>query len=342
MTFTHRLAAAGIAGLLVSGLCLDPATAQTGETQTDETPGSFTVQVENDLFGGGSDRHYTQGMRFSWLAPEASVPDWARQGATLLPGISPDDHFTYVFAVGQNMYTPEDISRPDPDPTDRPYAGWLYASLGAVVEDSERDLLHNISLDVGVVGPWSQAGRTQRWWHEVIGVQTPRGWGNQLHNEPGVILTYETRMRAPVATNLLGLEVDATPKAGVTLGNIFTHGTIGGALRIGNNLDLDYGPPMIRPSLPGAGLVKRRGEWGWYVFLGVEGRAVARNIFLDGNTFRDSPSVDKKPLIGDLQAGLVFNTPRFQISLTEILRSEEFDGQKGSDQFGAISFTVLY
>jgi len=41
------------------------------------------------------------------------------------------------------------------------------------------------------------------------------------------------------------------------------------------------------------------GDFGWYVFLGTQGRAVGHNIFLDGNSVRESASVEKKPLVAD-------------------------------------------
>jgi lipid A 3-O-deacylase len=52
------------------------------------------------------------------------------------------------------------------------------------------------------------------------------------------------------------------------------------------------------------------GEVGLYFFAGAQGRAVGRNIFLDGNTFRHSLSVPKKNFVADLQAGfsLVWST----------------------------------
>lgn len=305
-------------------------------------PDAFTLQVDNDLFGSGSDRHYTQGMRVSWLPSPDRVPDWVRDGALLVPGIDASDHLTFVFALGQNMYTPEDITKATPDPTDRPYAGWLYASFGVAVEDSQTNLLHNVALDLGVVGPLSLAGPTQRTWHKLIGSDTPRGWSHQLDNEPGVILTYEARLRKSLGTSVSGIEADVTPKGGVALGNVYTYGALGASVRVGQNLDLDYGPPFIRPSLPGAGLVKRRGEWGWYFFAGIEGRAVARDIFLDGNTFSDSPSVDKIPYIGDLQFGAAITMDSFRLSFTQIMRTREFEGQDGGDRFGSIALTYLF
>lgn len=306
-------------------------------------PDAVTLQVENDLFGSGSDRHYTQGMRVSWLPSPDKVPDWVRDGFLLVPGIDAKDRLTFVFAVGQNMYTPEDISRSTPDPADRPYAGWLYATAGVAVEDAQRNLLHNAALDIGVVGPLSLAGPTQKMWHKLISSPRPYGWSHQLDNEPGVVLTYEARMRQSLTAAVSeGIEVDVTPKAGVALGNIFTYGAVGASLRVGQNLDLDYGPPFIRPSLPGAGLVKRRDEWGWYLFAGIEGRAVARDIFLDGNTFSESPSVDRKDFIGDLQFGAVATFNQFRVSFTQIIRTEEFEGQNGGDHFGSVALTFLF
>ena len=325
---------------LVLVAALDATPGQAADPST--PPNAVTLQVDNDLFGSGSDSHYTQGMRLSWLPSEDLVPDWARDGALLIPGIDASDHFTFVFSLGQNMYTPEDITTAVPDPADRPYAGWLYFSIGAVIEDSERNVLHNLALDVGVVGPLSFAGKAQKIWHDWIDSPTPRGWDHQLDNEPGLVLTYNASMRQPLLSGGDGVEIDVTPRAGVALGNIFTYAGAGAALRIGQNLDLNYGPPFIRPSLPGGALVKRRDEWGWYLFGGVEGRAMARNIFLDGNTFSNSPSVDSKPFIGDFQFGATGMMGPFRLSVTQIMRTEEFVGQKGGDHFGSISLTYLF
>lgn len=336
--FSSRSASIALCALGAILAALSPAAADEPTGQ----PDAFTLQVENDLFGDGSDGHYTQGMRVSWLPSPDKVPDWVRDGALLVPGIDAKDRLTFVFAVGQNMYTPEDIELSTPDPTDRPYAGWLYATLGVAVEDAQSNLLHNLALDLGVVGPLSLAGPTQKIWHKLIDTRTPRGWDHQLKNEPGLVLTYEARMRQSLTTTVEGIQVDVTPKAGVALGNVFTYGAVGASLRVGQNLDLDYGPPFIRPSLPGAGLVKRRDEWGWYLFAGIEGRAVARNIFLDGNTFADSPSVERIPFIGDLQFGIAATMGSVRLSFTQILRTKEFEGQRGGDHYGSIALTYLF
>ena len=116
-----------------------------------------------------------------------------------------------------------------------------------------------------------------------------------------------------------------------------TQATAGLTLRIGNDLADDYGPPRIRPSLAGGGFFNPSDGFGWYVFAGAAGRAVAYNIFLDGNTRRDSLEVDRRPFVLDVQAGIVIQLLRAQLALTVVARTEEFETQEEEQIFGAVS-----
>jgi hypothetical protein len=136
--------------------------------------------------------------------------------------------------------------------------------------------------------------------------------------------------------------VDVTPHVGGALGNVFTHLATGFTIRIGDDLPNDYGPPRIRPSLPGSDFFVTDDPFGWYLFVGVEGRLVGRNIFLDGNTFTDSHSVDKKRIVGDLQAGLAMTAGDARISYTYVLRAREFEGQNNKDGFGSINLSYRF
>jgi hypothetical protein len=83
-------------------------------------------------------------------------------------------------------------------------------------------------------------------------------------------------------------------------------------------------------------------RFGWYVTAGVDGRAIARNIFLDGNTFRDSRSVDKEPFVGDLHWGVVLAWRRVRVSYTHVVRTREFTTQGKHDEFGAFSLSTSF
>ena len=306
--------------------------------------GIFSVQIENDLWGNGTDRHYTHGTRFSYLSSEAT-PVWLEKASAYVPFFSRRGHLRTSYAVGQSIFTPEDISEKKLIRDDRPYAGWLYGAIGLISDHRLRDgglqskRLDSLELNVGVVGPASYAEETQTTVHKMVGSPQPKGWSHQLHNELGVMLVYDRQWQAQYNSEFWGLGVDLSPHVGGTLGNVMTSVNCGTTVRVGRDLPSDYGPPSIRPSLPGSGFFRPTGDFGWYLFVGVEGRYVAHSIFLDGNTFRDSHSVDREPLVGDIQGGLVLTWREFRLSFTNIYRTDEFEGQSSATEFGSISLS---
>ncbi len=325
---------------------------------------TFSLQIENDFFTGpnnNKDRHYSSGLRANWLSPPVSgTPEWLRgftdvseSALSFLDSRAAGPVRRRIgLSIGQSIYTPQDKAAVDPSPSDRPYAAWLYAgfSLQTIRFDASKIVPDAIrqdtwELDVGVVGPAALGRQVQNSFHVFIGDEQSRGWSHQLKNEPGVNLTFERRWRVgrlKLIDSPLKLRFDAVPMIGFTVGNVNTYAAVGGIVRIGMNLGNDFGPPRIRPSLPGSDSIDPEGNFGWYVFAGAEGQGVLRNITLDGNTFRNSPSVDKKPFVGDLTAGLAIFVGGSRLAYTYVIRSKEFSGQKGIDQYGALTFTQRF
>ena len=321
--------------LLIGIIC--PCPALGGESSK---TGTLSFVLENDLFYD-IDRHYTNGIRLIWVpAPDASAPNWAMKAAGVVPWFPREGEVHHGYAFGQSMFTPSDITKKNPPRTDRPYAGWLHGTIGLGVKSGRR--LDQLGITFGMVGPASLAEQSQKIIHKIVGSNEPRGWHTQLHNEPGIVVTSQRSWRGLAATTFLGNEFDFTPHAGIALGNVFTYGNVGMTVRYGRGLPDDYGPPRIEPGIPGSGDFSPLSGFGWYLFAGVEGRAVARNIFLDGNTFRHSRSVDKEPLVGDLQFGLVLEWSDIRISYTHVLRTREFRTQDSSDDFGSFTVSVKF
>lgn len=293
-----------------------------------------TFALENDYFAG-EDNNYTNGVRIALMSAENNIPDWVESGARALPFFKAGAYRRLHFDVGQSMFTPTDTSVRTLQRDDRPYAGWLYGSVGLVSDSGDR--LDNLQLTLGMVGPSSAAENTQKFVHKAIGTDEPMGWDNQLHDEFGVVVTYERKWRSLYEFTPFGWGVDITPSLGGSVGNVYTHAAGGAVVRFGYDLTSDYGPPVIRPNLPGSDFFVPSKDFGWYMFAGVEGRAVARNIFLDGNTWKDSHSVDKYPLVGGVQGGIAFTWGSTRFAYTHILRSKEFHGQEKRDSFGAIT-----
>jgi len=307
--------------------------------------------VEEDDFWApdNRDRHYTHGIRFSATSGDVHDPgwrapfDWLASGLPIFAGGSdPDVVRRYNLVAGQNMYTPENGGLINPDPHDRPYAGWLYGGVG-LMQDSHSNEFEELDLKLGIVGPGSMASETQTKFHLLINVATFRGWHTQLRDEPTADLFYTRKWRywQPIdAERDWGWDV--IPEAAARIGNVYDYLAGGGMIRLGRNLRVDYGPPHADLNLGSDYINPDRadvGGIGFYGFLGAEGRAVARNIFLDGNSFKASPSVEKLPLVGDLEGGLAGTWGHWRVAYTYVYRSEEFEHQHAPDHYGSLSLT---
>ena len=290
------------------------------------------VFIENDK-STGSDRYYTNGFKLGGGVeiplvgeaikpiPEAIINFLASEGPG---GASPTNHLG--FAIGQNIYTPRDISVAENQPFDRPWAAWLY--VGSIVQRVRGNRLDTAELDIGVVGPAALGRQVQSGWHALIGADQPKGWANQIPNELAFMAAYLQKRRYGSDS------FQIVPHAGVTLGTVLTLARAGGIVRYGNRMS-GFGPDTIDPG--GALLQPTRdqdspvtgGCCEWYVFAGGDYRWVARNIFLDGPTFRDGPNVNRRNTVYDLSAGFVVRYQKLNFSLTRILRSEEFTTPRG-------------
>ncbi|ANP47076.1 lipid A deacylase LpxR family protein [Candidatus Viadribacter manganicus] len=309
--------------------------------------GVFSLVVENDSLSSGADRNYTSGIKFAYVSQLEEVPGFLSGTRGLTQAISGSDPDFWGVAIGQSIFTPEDITANPAPPDQHPYAGWLYMQIMIGAEEDrpgnlEPRYLDTYELEFGVTGPSALGEEAQRGIHQVLGAPDPQGWDSQLNDEFAFAVSFDRRWRPPwaqLSTDVGGLEFDLTPNAGVTLGTLRTEARVGVAARVGWRLDNDYGPPRVRPSLAGVEHFSG-GPLSWQVFAGVQGRAVAHNLFLDGNTFEDSASVDRTPLVADFQTGFSVSAGDWRIAYTYVWRTEEFETQPTRQDFGAIAISV--
>ncbi|MCC9626120.1 lipid A deacylase LpxR family protein [Thalassospira sp. MA62] len=360
----HHSFASCRAALLIGSFVFSSVIVSSAHAQQDTSAGpqsmrtpddkwGVSLAVENDLFTpSNQDRHYTNGVRIAFVSPEDVAPAAFLNAAKEIPFFASNGRIRTSYSLGQTMYTPEDITIAQEQPDDRPWAGMLYGTAGLLsdtglqrAEDSNYSRIDTLELTLGVVGPASLADKTQDFVHKVIDSPRPKGWDNQIKNEPIIGLTYERKYRSWFEADISGIEFDATPHASATIGNAFTNAEIGTMFRMGFDLPADYGPPRIRPSLPGSDFfVPDLDDFpiSGYLFAGVSGRYVARDITLDGNTFANSSSVDKEPFVGDLQIGFAMIVGQARLTYTHVYRSPEFTAQSGADQFGSLSLSYRF
>jgi lipid A 3-O-deacylase len=312
----------------------------------------FTAYFENDTLGN-TDRHYTAGTKLSWLSSDYSA--WKQrdgissQLGDRLPLVNePGTQKNFGIAVGQNIYTPQRKDVSNPDPLDRPYAGWSYFEFSFLSKSESR--LDTLSFQLGIIGPHAYAREVQREVHRIAGVNFVHGWDYQLKDEPGLNVVVERKWRL-YAHSLAGLVgVDFVPHVGLSLGNVQTYANGGGTVRAGLNLPSDFGVQLIRPG--GAGStpcddldprVSPRKNFSIFIFGAGDGRAVARDIFLDGNTFQDSRRVKREDFVADLSYGAGVIAGRWQLTFTQVTRTREFKTQvERYNQFGSVTLSVAF
>ncbi|CAN5133315.1 lipid A deacylase LpxR family protein [soil metagenome] len=312
---------------------------------------SLSFYFDNDLFAG-SDSQYTNGARLAWLSSNyrrqhlppnvLSVADALR----LYPGEG--WRLNYGFSLTQLIYTPEDTGALELIEDDRPYAGWL--GLGFSIHAKKQSVVHSLELNLGVVGPYSFAEDAQNGVHSARGIPEARGWDNQLSNEFVANLFYSTKWRyTPDLLHHGKFRADIIPRIGAAAGNLNTSAEAGLTIRIGYNPPNDFASQRLSPTaynqqffIEADGTAVSNRDLGIYLFAGIGGRAVARDIFLDGNTFAHSHSVDKENFVGEAEVGLGVRWGRFKVSYSHLVVTEQFKAQEDVQYIGSIAASYAF
>ena len=136
---------------------------------------ALSVKLENDGFASSDDGHFTSGFELNWMfTPEPQ--SWTQRLATALPDSLIGEADRASYRLVHQIYTPNVIERRDLIEDDRPYAGLVYGGV-SLYEDKavgRWQQATDLHLDVGLVGPSSQADSIQREVHRVTDSDRPR------------------------------------------------------------------------------------------------------------------------------------------------------------------------
>ena len=313
-----------------------------------------TIQVffENDLFGD-TDKYYTNAIQITWLssdlkkyADDVRLPEWSIPIIRSIPfSGDPASIHTVGLLLGQQIYTPSDIQTPTLLEKDRPYAGFLYGGLA--LHSKTDAVLDTLEIALGVVGPAAKAELAQNTVHDIRDIPTAKGWDNQLHNEPAVRFSWQRKWRRYSMELSNSLGYDLISHAGITLGNVRTSGNTGGEIRFGYHIPKDFGSDVIRAGAGVSAPVNGRpasgpAAFGAHLFASSQVEAVLHNIFLDGNTWKHSHSVDKKLLVADLSVGFAVNFNRVKLTYRHLYKTKQFDNQRQGQTIGSLTLTLSF
>ncbi len=288
-----------------------------------------------------TDEAYSYGSSLSLLFYRADLND----SYLHIPFTNYKDADNYIsFSYVQQIYTPEDIERSWLLVDDRPYAGYTY--LQTSLQQSHNNSLQSLSLQLGIIGPSSKMEKVQRFIHDLIGSPETNGWEHQLQDEFTAQLNYSYKKHYET-TNFMDLEASVISEVGFDLGNVSTKIFTGALYRIGWNIPKDYGTYPIDGSsyskIPLNPTTKlSTNKWSFSFNLSAKINLIAQNIFLDGNTIRDSHSVAKNYLTLDSGYGLSVGYGRFGFDYLRKHTTNEYKGQDKINSYGSFIFSYNF
>lgn len=284
---------------------------------------SFNYSMENDTVVN-TDFGYTHGGRMSLLYYRGDTSD----SLINIPFTSYKNTNNFIsFAYANQMYTPADVNDTKLIKDDRPYAGYAYLELG--LHQSTKKDLDSLTIELGVIGPSSRMDILQNTIHEMIDVDDSKGWDNQLKDEYIFQLNYMHKWRLKYK-DIGKFNSVLVPYSGLNLGNRSIKVSGGALYRIGYNIPSDYGINSLNEggysSMPthSKSIVNNNSSWSAYLNLSSGANLIFRDIFLDGNTFKDSHSIDKNPFTAYAMVGITLRYKHFLIDFFHSYYSKEF------------------
>ena len=302
----------------------------------------FKIYFDNDLFGNATDSQYSSGEKFNLTYRVENPTNFLYD--FLYTSDSKSDIFT-TFAIANQIYTPVDTDSTELILDDRPYAGWTYIEMG--MHKSSKKSLNSLQLKVGMVGPASKSEEIQNGIHNLINVSLSEGWEHQLNNELGINLGYAYKLR--FAPEPIGwFESAFVPYVEADLGNISTQASLGIFIRAGYNIPKDFGLATLdiggEAGIPvyDEQLICQEKDWSFSFNFTTSGSAVARDIFLDGNTFSDSHSIEKNNFVAYIGTGFSARYKSLSVDFMTTTNSKKAPKEGTPQDIGTVIATWIF
>ncbi|MCG6202142.1 lipid A deacylase LpxR family protein [Psychromonas antarctica] len=303
----------------------------------------FGVTLENDFFFN-EDGLYSNGLIATWgyddiqRLDEQALPDWlAYVAQKSYLNAQQDKRYAITYRVAQLMQTAIDDSVAELVTEDAPYVGML--AWQGQLSAYDTITIDRLSLILGMVGPVTGTKFTQAVVHHLRGASDTKGWENQLSNEFIFRLQAERLWRIYDKT-LGNTEFDTLTGINGGFGTLRSDLGVGIGFRWGQDLHSNFSSasafPMQKLNRP------QNSPDGWYLFANASALYVANDIFMDGNTFQDSHSVDIIRHQYGASVGLMANIYNWNFLFTVLRLSEQYQGQNERSRFGSLSVTYYF
>lgn len=311
----------------------------------------FSFLFYNDVFSG-TDKHFTNGINLSWLDDSYGDKDgnttnsynsFVHHVVDSLPFIVIDNSKNHNagISLSQIMITPNDISIPEPQYNDIPYAG--YFALAFYKFEWDKESFKEFRTEFGVVGKESGAEFVQKTVHAAIGSPDPKGWDTQLGTQYTANALFRYGEISWQNKSLHNLSMDWFNHFGFQIGNFVTDIFGGSMFRVGRNyiknFNLHY--PSLREEASLLGLDNKHHGLGWSLSIGINTELLGYSYIVD-EAKKEGYATDKSIVNIALYGGADIYYDTNKLTFFYQSRSPYTKQQNTIESFGGLIYTIQF
>jgi hypothetical protein len=312
----------------------------------------FSFQLYNDFFAG-TDKHFTNGVAFSWLDDAYKIKDNNSVNSyskfiidsfavLSLNGLDKSKYYSSGVSISQLIITPIDTTLSTPQYNDIPYAGYL-ALNGYLFEWDEKSF-NEFRLELGVAGKEAQAKEMQDAFHSIISNPHAKGWDTQISTRYTINALYrygETSWKSNKVAS--SLSMDWFNHAGFEFGNYNIKAFGGTMFRIGENYTQNFNVhyPYLKEE---ASLLKSRKKhhgFGWSLSTGINGELVGYSYIID-QAQKEGYDISNKVFNASLYLGVEFYYNVHKLAYFYQSHSPYTNEQSGADTYGSFMYSYQF
>lgn len=287
--------------------------------------GSISLSLDNDGLLG-SDRGYTNGLFFkfnsnSTIDIEQSSPLLLKTLGRWLP-LHSQTNKGWGITVGQQIWTPSDLTSPVEGENDRPYTGFLF--IDARIFEFSADTANKYSFMLGTVGPDAFGEDSQKSVHSLIGSPKPMGWARQIENQTVFNFSYEGQRLLTRSQGWLDKDYDSGFSGRINVGNYQSEIALGSTIRWGTSLHESFASVGAMPGDYIDVSVLSKSRSGQFYYLSVEGRYRFQDITIDGARPKHLFDVHTEHWQATISTGAVYYQESWGLAFSIITSSPDY------------------
>lgn len=292
----------------------------------DYNSGSISFVVDNDSFTG-TDREYSSGVYLKFNS--ASASDINKLGPVVINKIgeflplSDDSKKVWGVTIGQQLWTPSDISLENEIINERPYAAYLM--IKTHLNEYSAFSATKYSFTIGEVGPQAFGEQAQKAIHGLISSPIPMGWNGQIKARTIFALGYEKQKALIRDNGGFGHEYDIAINGRVNASNFQNEIAIGSTLRWGTQLAGSFSSVSLSPTSFFDPSVLSNSKSGYFTYLSAEARYRQYDYTIDGARPKHLYDISVQHWQSTVATGVVYYQPTWGLALSAIASSKSYN-----------------